>query len=115
MASWAMKRAGDVLQILLAHIGDDDLNLAADLLVGGGREADAAGLGNAFQPRGDVDAVAENVVAVGEHVADIDTDAELEPPIGRTGDGRGRPALDRDGAANRVDGSSRTRPGCRRP
>jgi hypothetical protein len=40
------QRASDVLQILLAHIGDGELELAPDLLVGRGREADAAGLGD---------------------------------------------------------------------
>ena len=82
------QRAGDVLQILLAHIRDGDFELAADLFVGGGREADAAGLRDAFQTRSDVDAVAEDVVTVGEDVTDIDADAELQPPIERPCDCR---------------------------
>ena len=82
------QRAGDVLQILLAHIHDGDFELAADLFVGGGREADAAGLRDAFQTRSDVDAVAEDVVTVGEDVTDIDADAELQPPIERPCDCR---------------------------
>src|SRR5208283_2410167 len=77
------QRSGDVFQILLAHIVDGDLELAADLLVGGGGEADATGLGDAFEARGDVDAVAEDVIAVGEDVTDIDADAEFDPPLGR--------------------------------
>jgi hypothetical protein len=52
------QRASDVLQILLAHIGDLDFDVAADLFVGRGRKADAAGLGDSFQARSDVDAVA---------------------------------------------------------
>ena len=57
-------RLGDVLQRLLAQVVEGDLDLAADLPVRVVRHADAAGLGNAFQPRGDVDAVAEDVVVV---------------------------------------------------
>ena len=83
-AQWA----GDVLQILLAHIGDGELDFAPDLLIGCGREADAAGLRDAFQTRSDVDAVAEDVVTVGEDVTDIDADAELQPPIERPCDCR---------------------------
>ena len=36
------------------------------------------GSASAFEPRGDVDAVAEDVVAVDDHVAEIDADAELD-------------------------------------
>src|SRR6516162_2938855 len=97
------QRAGDVLQILLAHIVDGDLDLTADLLISGGRKADAAGLGDGFQARGDVDAVAEDVVAVGQHVADIDADAELDPPLGRLVGGCCHATLHSDGATHRVD------------
>ena len=37
------------------------------------------GLGEYFEARGDVDAVAENVVVLEDHVAQIDADAELDP------------------------------------
>src|SRR5581483_12404358 len=68
--------AGDVLHRLLAEIGKGQRELVPDLLVGGARDADAAGFAQRLQPRGDVDAVAENVVAVDDDVADIDPDAE---------------------------------------
>jgi signal transduction histidine kinase/HPt (histidine-containing phosphotransfer) domain-containing protein/FixJ family two-component response regulator len=93
-------RASDVPQTLLTHIGDCNLELAADLLVGGGGEADAAGLGDTFQARGYVDAVAQNVVAVGKDVTNIDADAELQPLLRRPG---GDAALHRDGAAYGID------------
>ena len=41
----------------------------------GTRNADAAGFGDALQSRGDVDAVAENVVALDQYIAEIDADA----------------------------------------
>ena len=59
----------------------------------------------ALQAGGDVDAVAEDVVAVGQHIADIDADAELDPALGRPGGGRGHAALHRDGAAHGIDGA----------
>ena len=44
------------------------------------RDADAARLCEFLQPRRDVDAVAKNVVAVDDHIAEIDADAQLQPP-----------------------------------
>ncbi len=42
------------------------------------RDADAAGFGQCLQPCRDIDAVAVNVVAVGDDVAEIDPDAERD-------------------------------------
>jgi hypothetical protein len=44
-------------------------------------DADPARLGQAFEPRRDIDAVAVNVVLVDDDVADIDADAELDPTL----------------------------------
>ena len=44
-------------------------------------DADAAGLGDRFQPGCDIDAVAENVVVVKNDVTDVDTDPEFNPSI----------------------------------
>ena len=69
------------------------------------READRAGLGYAFQPRGDIDAFAHEVaVALLHNVAEMDADAELDAAFGR----QACVALDHaglhlDGAANRID------------
>ena len=52
----------------------------ADLIAHRARDADAAGLGERFQARRHVDAVAEDVVVLDDHVAQIDADAELDPP-----------------------------------
>jgi hypothetical protein len=48
-----------------------NLDLAPNLPIGIVRHADAARLGNALQPRGDVDAVAENVVVIKNDVTDM--------------------------------------------
>ena len=45
------------------------------MVVGRARDQHAARLANALQPRRDIDAVAENVVALDQHVAEIDADA----------------------------------------
>ena len=72
-------RPGDVLDRLLAEIREGELEPGADLLAHRRGDADAAGLGQGLEARGDVDAVAEDVVALDDHVAEIDADAELDP------------------------------------
>ena len=47
------------------------------MIEGGAGDHDAAGLGQALQPRRDVDAVAVNVVALDDDVAEVDADPEL--------------------------------------
>ena len=67
-------------------------------------DADPARLGQAFQPRRDIDAVAIDVVALDDDVAEIDADAELDarcPPARRVA--LGHLALHVDRAAHRVD------------
>ena len=83
-----------------------DLDLAADLPLRVVGNADAAGLGDAFQPGGDVDAVAENIVVIDDDVADVDADAEFDARVLRhVGVLRGHAALDFDRAAHRIDGA----------
>jgi len=47
------------------------------------RQADAAGLGDAFEPRRDVDAVPQYVVALDQHIAEMDADAPFHAPVAR--------------------------------
>ena len=98
-------RFRDVLELCRAEIGDSDVESPFDLPVGLLGQADRAGLGDALQPRGDIDAVAHQV-AVGllDDVAEMNADAKLDPPLGW----HARVALDEavlhlDGAAHRVD------------
>jgi hypothetical protein len=62
-----------------------EIELIPDLLVNGVGDANGARPGESLEAGGDVDAIAEDVAAVDDHVAKIDTDPELEPPVGRNG------------------------------
>ena len=98
-------RAGDVLDALLAEILERDVFQAiADLIAHRARNTDAAGLGQHFQARRHVDAVAKDVVALNDHIAKIDADAKLHPPRRRDVDIALRhPALNLGGAQHRID------------
>ena len=87
-----------------------EIELVPDLVVDGLRNADGAGLGERLEPGGDVDAIAEDVVAVDDHVAEIDADPQLETALGWDGvvDGA-RGALHLDGATQRVDDARKIR------
>jgi hypothetical protein len=69
-------RLRDVLHLLLAQVLERKIQPAADDLMNDIRDADAARRGQALETRRDVDAVAVDVVAVDDHVAKIDADAE---------------------------------------
>ena len=71
-------RLGDVLEFCSPDVLEGDIDLAANLPVGVVGDADAAGLSDSFKPRGNVDAVAENVVVIDDDVADMDADAEFD-------------------------------------
>src|SRR5581483_10317384 len=64
----------------------------------------AADRRDAFETRGDVDAVAEQIAVTLDHVADGDADAEIHLPAGWIGHvARAQAFLDIDGAAHRFD------------
>ena len=97
-------RPADVLDLLLAEILEGDVEPVADLVAHRGRHADAAGFRHDFEPRGDVDAVAEDVVVLDDDVAEVDADAEDEAPRRAACPVAPRHAsLEVDGAAHRVD------------
>ena len=80
--------------------------LALDLVVDAAGDVDAAGLGQRLQAGGDVDAVAEQVVALDHDVAEVDADPELEPPVRRQlGVAGSKLLLDLDRAAHGFDGA----------
>ena len=66
------------------------------------------GLGDTLQARGDIDAIAHQVaVALLDHIAKMDADAELDAPLGRqAGIALGHAVLHLDGAANGIDDAS---------
>src|SRR5690348_16466065 len=75
-------RPRDVLYLLLASILVTQRELVSHLLMDITGDADAAGVGEAFEACGDIDAVAVDLLAVHHHVAEVDADAELHPPLG---------------------------------
>jgi hypothetical protein len=53
----------DVLELLLAHVIDGEIELAAHIFINPTRDANAAGLRQPLQTRRDVRAVPEDVIA----------------------------------------------------
>lgn len=103
-----LHRLGDVLQVLQSKIVVGHIDLAANLPVGVIRDANAAGIGNALQPRRDIDAVAEDIAVIDDDVADMDADADIDPYVGlHIRVLSGHAALDFDGAAQRVHGAGK--------
>ena len=96
---------GDVLEFGGAEVADSEIEPALDLTIGVLGEADRARLSDAFESRGDIDAVAHQVaVALLDDVAEMDADAKLDAPLRRhTSVAFDHAVLDFDGAAHRVD------------
>src|SRR5262249_55288749 len=94
----------DVLDLLLASVLERKTQLVANLIADHAADADPAGRRQRLQAGSDIDAVAVDVPPILDDVAEIDPDAELDPPIRRyTGVAQRHLALHFDGAANRVD------------
>src|SRR5216683_1167263 len=72
----------NVLHFLLASILVAQRELVSYLLIDSTGDADAAGVGEALEARGDVDAVAVDLLAIDHHVAKVDADAEFHPAVG---------------------------------
>src|SRR5712692_6975532 len=98
-----MHRLGDVLDRLLAKVFEVERQLVPDIFVDGAGDADTAWVGETLQPRRDVNAVAVKLLAIDDHIAEIDADAKLHSPRGRdTGVFRLEPGLNIDRALDRV-------------
>ncbi len=97
-------RPGDVLDLLLAQILKDEGQPVAHVIVHRIGDEHPAGIGQRLDPCGDVDAVAIEVVALDDHVAEIDADAQFDAVVRRdTGVPLGHRLLHRDGTAHRID------------
>ena len=98
-------RVGDVLELRRAEVADREIEPPFDLPIGVLRQADRARLADAFEPRGDIDAVAHQIaVALLDDVAEMNADAELDAALGRqAGVALDQAVLHFDGAAHRVD------------
>src|SRR5947209_20000355 len=85
-----------------------EIELVSHLVVDGVRNANRTGLGERFEPRGDVYTIAGDIVAIDDDVAEIDLDPQLETTLRRGGlIVRKRGAMNLDGAAEGV-GHART-------
>ena len=102
-------RLGDILELRLAKVADHEIEPPPDLPVGVLRQADRPGLGDAFETRGDIDAVAHKVaIALLDHVAEMNADAELDAALGRkAGVALGQPMLQLDPAAHGVNDAAK--------
>jgi hypothetical protein len=90
-------RPGDILQLLLAEVAERDVEPSGAVLLHPRRDADAAGLGQPFQPCRDIDAIAEDVAILDDHVALVNTDPPLDPLVFRgIGISLGHLVLDRN-------------------
>ena len=99
-------RLGDVLELRRAEVGDGEIEPPLHLPIGVLGKADRARLGDAFQSRGDVDAVAHQVaVALLDDVAEMNADAEIDAAVlgGRPALRSTMAVLHLDRAAHRVD------------
>ena len=97
-------RLGDVLELGRAEIGDREIEPRLHLPIGVLGQADRAGLGDALQPRGDIDAVAHQIaVALLDDVAEMDADAKLDAALGHAGVALDHGVLHFDRAAHGVD------------
>ena len=97
-------RPRDVLQLLVAEIGKVRRYLVAHLAIGVFGQADSTGLGDPLQSRRDIDAVTHQIaVRLNNHVAKMDADPEVDPPVfTELGIALGHALLHLDGAAHRI-------------
>src|SRR3984957_4398627 len=97
-------RARDVFYRLLAEIGKGQRQLVPDLIVRGAGDAHPARLTEGLQAGGDVHAVAEDVVAFDDDVANVDPDAEDDAVrLGDDSIAGDHAALDHDRTTDGVD------------
>src|SRR6516164_5823465 len=95
---------GDVLDLLLAEVLKAEFEPVAHLIADDPADAYTTRLGQGLQPRGDIDSVAEDVVLLNDHVAEVDANAELDPVLWRrTLVAVGHCPLHLDGAMHRVN------------
>jgi len=94
----------DVFDLLLAQILKDKGQPVAHVVVNSIGDQHPAGIGQSFDPSGNVDAVAIEVVTLDDHIAEIDADAQFDAVVGAdTNVPLGHRLLHRDRAPHRID------------
>ena len=74
---------GYVFDLVLTQILKAQLHLSLDMVKNGTRDANRAGLRETLQPGRYVNAIAVDIIAIDDHVAEVDADAKDDPPIFR--------------------------------
>jgi hypothetical protein len=96
-------RLGDVLDPVLAHRLEGEVELRLDLVPDVAGDADAARLGQPLQAGRDIDTIAQDVAVLDDDVADVDADPERDAPIlGHRGLALDNAVLNRDRAFDRI-------------
>ena len=99
----------DVLENLLPEIDELFFDFVADLPIGIFRYANPANLADAFEARGDIDAVAHEIaVALLDNVAEMNADTKFDAALRRkTCISLGHAALHFDSAAHGIDDAAK--------
>jgi hypothetical protein len=96
-------RPRDVFDALITKVPERERKPVADMVAYRARDADTARFGQPFEPCRDIHAVAENVNALDNNVAEIDPDAEADPLVfGNVALAIEHAALHLGGAAHRI-------------
>src|SRR4051794_37107371 len=94
---------GDVLDQLLAQILEEEICPTPQVIADPAGDAYSTPIGEAFEPSGNVNAVAENVTVLDHDIADIDADPKPHDGIRLARVGLVHCVLNRDRAVNRVE------------
>src|SRR5919106_2851114 len=93
----------DVLEHLLAHVLESEIESVADVISDGCRDRDPTRFRYAFQPRRQIDAVTVDVFGLDDHVPEVDAHAKLYPAVLRhTRIALSHPPLDRGRAGHSI-------------
>ena len=89
---------------MVARVLEGVIDPVAHLVPDDAADANPAGIGQGFQPRRDVDAVAEDVLALRNYIAEVDAHSELDPLLDWSSRiALDHPALHLDPAAHSID------------
>jgi hypothetical protein len=78
-----LHRSVDVLELYLACIVEDDLELALGVVSYTAGNANAAGVGQALKTDSHIDVIPEDVAAIDDDIADVYADTKLNPLLFR--------------------------------
>jgi hypothetical protein len=73
---------GDVLDLLLTQIVKSKWQPVANVVIDCIGNEHSTGVSQRFDPSSDVDAISKEIVALDDHVAEIDADAQFDATIG---------------------------------